>query len=58
MSFPDFEINEAELREVRWCAFLAGFDARHCDGPLEDVFNEWCERERNARLDELAELSG
>lgn len=53
----EFVITGRDLREVRWRAFLAGFDASRRDGPLEHIFEEWCERERNLRLDELGEMA-
>ena len=50
------ELSARDLHEVRWRAFLAGFDARNTSSPLGEVFKRWCEHERHARLDELRDL--
>jgi len=58
------EIGDAELREIRWRAFLAGYDQRNRDGlpgaavkPLWEEFERWCKHERTAHLDELKRLA-
>jgi hypothetical protein len=51
------DINDNELREIRWRAFLAGYDARDSREPLCVVFEGWCQDEREARLEELRDLT-
>jgi hypothetical protein len=48
------EISDRELREIRWRAFLAGFDARDTRDPLEEAFARWLEHESNEALDDDA----
>jgi hypothetical protein len=51
------EISHRELREIRWRAFLAGYDACNSREPLNVVFEGWCQDEREALLEELRDLT-
>jgi hypothetical protein len=47
-SMDDAMLTASQVRETRWRAYLAGYDAQKAeldDGPLDELFHRWCEHE-------------